>query len=63
MDCWKVQGVKELWALRMSRVFAAGLGDVNMVVRDRHAMWAVRNNPAGLTSEQRTSLAAIAITN
>ena len=34
-----------------------------MVVRDRHAMWAVRNNPAGLTSEQRTSLAAIAITN
>ena len=49
--------------MRMSRVFAADLGDVNMVVRDRHAMWAVCNNPAGLTSEQRTSLAEIAITN
>ena len=32
-------------------------------MRDRHAMWAVRKNPAGLTGEQRTSLADIAVTN
>nr|WP_050947673.1 transposase [Mycobacterium xenopi] len=32
-------------------------------VRDRHAMWAVRKNPADLTGEQRTSLAAIPATN
>ena len=32
-------------------------------VRDRHAMWAVRKNPAALTGEQRTSLADIAVTN
>ncbi len=32
-------------------------------VRDRHAMWAVRKNPADLTGEQRTSLAAITTTN
>ncbi len=32
-------------------------------IRDRHAMWAVRKNPADLTGEQRTSLAAIADTN
>ncbi|UQX09537.1 ISL3 family transposase [Candidatus Mycobacterium methanotrophicum] len=32
-------------------------------VRDRHAMWAVRKNPADLTGEQRTSLAAITATN
>ena len=31
--------------------------------RDRHAMWAVRKNPAGLSGEQRTSLAAIQATN
>lgn len=32
-------------------------------IRDRHAMWAVRKNPADLTGEQRTSLAVIADTN
>ena len=32
-------------------------------IRDRHAMWAMRKNPADLTGEQRTSLAAIADTN
>lgn len=32
-------------------------------VRDRHAMWAVRKNPADLTGEQRSSLAAITTTN
>ncbi|UQX10349.1 ISL3 family transposase [Candidatus Mycobacterium methanotrophicum] len=32
-------------------------------VRDRHAMWATRKNPADLTGEQRSSLAAIADTN
>lgn len=32
-------------------------------VRDRHAMWATRKNPADLTGEQRASLAAIADTN
>lgn len=31
--------------------------------RDRHAMWAVRKNPADLSGEQRTSLAAIQDTN
>jgi len=30
---------------------------------DRHAMWAVRKNPPDLSTEQRTSLAAIAATN
>lgn len=32
-------------------------------LRDRHAMWATRKNPPGLTGEQRSSLAAIADTN
>ena len=32
-------------------------------IRDRHAMWATRKNPADLTGEQRTSLADIADTN
>ena len=32
-------------------------------IRDRHAMWATRKNPPGLTGEQRTSLAEIAATN
>lgn len=32
-------------------------------ITDRNAMWAVRKNPPGLTTEQRTSLAAIAVTN
>lgn len=32
-------------------------------ISDRHAMWAVRKNPPDLTTEQRTSLAAIADTN
>lgn len=32
-------------------------------VRDRHALWATRKNPADLTCEQRTSLAEIAVTN
>lgn len=31
--------------------------------RDRHAMWAVRKNPADLSGEQRTSLATIQATN
>jgi hypothetical protein len=32
-------------------------------VRDRHAMWATRKNPADLTGEQKTSMAEIAATN
>jgi transposase len=32
-------------------------------VRDRHAMWATRKNPADLTGEQKTSMAEIAVTN
>jgi transposase len=32
-------------------------------IRDQHAMWAVRKNPADLTCEQRTSLASITTTN
>jgi transposase len=32
-------------------------------IRDRHAMWATRKNPADLTGEQRTSLAVITDTN
>lgn len=32
-------------------------------VTDRHAMWATRKNPGDLTGEQRTSLAAIKVTN
>ena len=32
-------------------------------IRDRHAMWATRKNPPGLTGEQRTSLAEISATN
>ena len=32
-------------------------------ITDRHAMWAVRKNPVGLTCEQRTSLASITATN
>jgi transposase len=32
-------------------------------IRDRHAMWATRKNPADLTGEQKTSMAEIAATN
>jgi transposase len=32
-------------------------------IRDRHAMWATRKDPAGLTGEQHASLAGIAATN
>lgn len=32
-------------------------------ITDRHAMWAVRKNPADLSCEQRTSLASITTTN
>jgi transposase len=32
-------------------------------IRDRHAMWATRKDPADLTGEQRTSLSEIAVTN
>jgi len=32
-------------------------------ISDRHAIWAVRKNPADLTCEQRTSLASITTTN
>jgi transposase len=32
-------------------------------VRDRHAMWATRKNPADLTGEQKTSLAEISVAN
>lgn len=32
----------------------------NAGISDRHAMWATRKDPAGLTGEQRTSLAGIA---
>ena len=48
--------IKALDKVRVRTFAAAG-------ARDRHAMWATRKNPADLTGEQRTSLAAIADTN
>ncbi|BBU20316.1 transposase [Mycobacterium xenopi] len=50
------------WALKaLDRVRVRTMARAG--VRDRHAMWAVRKNPAHLTGEQRTSLAAITATN
>lgn len=51
-----VWAMKALDKVRVRTTAAAG-------TRDRHAMWAVRKNPAGLSGEQRTSLAAIQTTN
>ena len=48
--------MKALDKVRVRTITTAG-------ITDRHAMWATRKNPAGLTGEQRTSLAAIADTN
>lgn len=48
--------MKALDKVRVRTMTAAG-------VKDRHAMWAVRKNPADLTGEQRTSLATITGTN
>lgn len=48
--------LKALDKVRVRTTAAAG-------TRDRHAMWAVRKNPADLSGEQRTSLAAIQTTN
>ena len=48
--------LKALDKVRVRTITKAG-------ITDRHAMWAVRKNPADLTGEQRTSLAAIADTN
>lgn len=45
--------LKALDKVRVRTITKAG-------ITDRHAMWAVRKNPADLTGEQRTSLAAIA---
>lgn len=51
-----VWAMKALDKVRVRTVATAG-------TRDRHAMWAVRKNPADLSCEQRTSLASIATTN
>lgn len=51
-----VWAMKALDKVRVRTTAAAG-------TRDRHAMWAVRKNPAALTGEQRTSLATIQATN
>ena len=48
--------MKALDKVRVPTMVTAG-------VRDRHAMWATRKNPADLTGEQKTSLAGIAATN
>ncbi|UQX12748.1 ISL3 family transposase [Candidatus Mycobacterium methanotrophicum] len=48
--------LKALDKVRVRTTAAAG-------ARDRHAMWAVRKNPADLSGEQRTSLATIQVTN
>jgi transposase len=48
--------LKALDKVRVRTVTKAGISD-------RHAMWAVRKNPADLTCEQRTSLASITTTN
>jgi transposase len=48
--------MKALDKVRVRTTAAAG-------TRDRHAMWAVRKNPADLSGEQRTSLADIQATN
>ena len=51
-----------MWALKaLDKVRVRTM--VKAGVRDRQAMWATRKNPADLTGEQRTSLAAIADTN
>ncbi|WP_039889345.1 ISL3 family transposase [Mycobacterium xenopi] len=51
-----VWAMKALDKVRVRTTAATG-------TRDRHAMWAVRKNPADLSGEQRTSLAAIQATN
>lgn len=51
-----VWAMKALDKVRVRTTAAAG-------TRDRHTMWAVRKNPAGLSGEQRTSLATIQVTN
>ncbi|KAA8955019.1 MAG: ISL3 family transposase [Mycobacterium sp.] len=48
--------MKALDRVRVRTTAAAG-------TRDRHAMWAVRKNPADLSGQQRTSLAVIQTTN
>jgi transposase len=48
--------MKALDKVRTRTLAAAG-------TRDRHLMWAVRNSPADLTSEQTTTLAAVQTTN
>lgn len=48
--------MKALDKVRVRTSAAAG-------TRDRHAMWALRKNPADLAGEQRTSLATIQTTN
>ena len=50
--------MKALDKVRVRTMAKAGTG-----MRDRHAMWAVRKNPADLTGQQRTSLAHIEVTN
>lgn len=49
-------GMKALDKVRVRTMAKAGISD-------RHAMWATRKNPHDLSTEQRTSLASIAITN
>ena len=50
------------WALKvLDRLRVRTLAHAG--VRDRHAMWATRKNPADLSCAQRTSLAAITDTN
>lgn len=51
-----VWAMKALDRVRVRTMTKAGISD-------RHAMWAVRKNPADLTCEQRTSLASITTTN
>lgn len=48
--------IKALDKVRVATMARAG-------IRDRHAMWATRKNPADLTDAQHTSLAAITATN
>lgn len=50
---WALKALDKVRARTMTR---AG-------IRDRHAMWATRKNPADLTGEQRSNLAEIAVTN
>ena len=51
-----VWAMKALDKVRVRTMTRAG-------ITDRRAMWATRKNPADLTTEQRTSLAEIAVTN